>query len=72
MVKFGRYVDCKHKLCYAHAIYHAVSYVLYKKQIFHETDVTEIESSAETDAEEIQKDDCNIALKKAVLAISFS
>ena len=30
----------------------------YKKQTFHETDVTEKESSTETDAEELEEDDC--------------
>ena len=29
-----------------------------KKQTFHETDITERESSAETDAEELEEDDC--------------
>ena len=58
MVKFGRCVDCEHQLCYAHAIHLAVCDVLYKKQAFHETNVTEVESSAETDAEELEEDDC--------------
>ena len=31
---------------------------LYKNQTFHETDATEKESSAKTDAEEIKEDDC--------------
>ena len=58
MVKFGRCVDCEHQLCYAHAIHLAVCDVLYKKQTFHETYVTERESCAETDAEELEEDDC--------------
>ena len=32
--------------------------VLYKKQTFHETDMTERELSAITDAEELEEDDC--------------
>ena len=32
--------------------------VSYKKQIFHEIDVTEREPSAETDAEDLEEDDC--------------
>ena len=46
MAKFGRCVDCEHQQCYAHAIHLAVCDVLYKKQTFHEIDVTERESSA--------------------------
>ena len=40
------------------AIHLAVSDALYRKQTFHETDVTERESSAKTDAEELEEDDC--------------
>ena len=58
MVKFGRCVDCEHKLCCAHAIHLAVCGVLYKMQTLHETDDTEMESSAETNTEELEKDDC--------------
>ena len=58
MVKYCRCVDCEHQLCYAHAIHLAVCAVLCKKQTIHETDVTERESSAETDAEELEEDDC--------------
>ena len=36
----------------------AVCGALYKKQIFHETDVTERGSSADTDAEELEEYDC--------------
>ena len=36
----------------------AVCDVLCKKQTFHETDITERESSAEVDAEELKKDAC--------------
>ena len=36
----------------------AVCDVLYKKQTFHEADATESESSAETDAEELEEDIC--------------
>ena len=36
----------------------AVCDVLHKKQTFHETDVTERESSVDTDAEELEEDDC--------------
>ena len=57
MVKFGWCVDCEHKLCYAHAMHLAVCDVLYKKQTSHETDVTERESSAEADVEELEEDD---------------
>ena len=52
MVKLGWYVDCEHQLCYAHSLHLAVCDVLNKMQTFHETDVTERQSSAETDAEE--------------------
>ena len=41
-----------------YCIYLAVCDVLYKKQTFHETDVIERESSAKTDAEELEEDDC--------------
>ena len=58
MVKFGRCVDCEHHQCYELALHLEVCDVLYKKQIFHETDVTERVSSAETDAEELEEDDC--------------
>ena len=58
MVIFGWCVDCEHQLCYAHAIHLAVCDILYKRQIFHETDITERESSAKTDAEELEEDDC--------------
>ena len=58
MAKFGRCVDCEHQLCYAHAINFAACDVLYKKQTFHETDDTERVSSAETDAEELEENDC--------------
>ena len=58
MVKFGWCVDCEHQLCYAHAIHLAVCDVLCKKKTFSETDSTERESSAETDAEELEEDDC--------------
>ena len=58
MEKLGRCVDCEHQLCYAHTIHLAVCYVLYKKQTSHEIDVTESESSAKTDAEELEEDDC--------------
>ena len=58
MVKFGRCVDCRHQLCYAHAIHLAVCEFLYKKQRCHETDATERDSSAEIDAEELEEDDC--------------
>ena len=58
MVTFGRCDDCDHQLSDAHAIHLAVCDALYKKQIFHETDVTERESSAEADAEELEEDDC--------------
>ena len=58
MEKFGQCVDCDHQLCYAHAMHLAVCDVLYKKQTFHETDVTERESSAKTDIEELEEDDC--------------
>ena len=56
VVKCGRFVDCEHYLCYAHAIHHAVCNVLYRKQTFHEADVTVKESSAER--EELEEDDC--------------
>ena len=36
----------------------AVCDVLYKKLTFHETDVTERVSLAETDAEELEENDC--------------
>ena len=36
----------------------AVYDVLCEKQTFHETDVAEMESSAKTDAEELEEDDC--------------
>ena len=55
MGKCGRCVDCEHQICYAHAMHLAV---LYKKQTIHEIDVTERASSAEKDAEELEKDDC--------------
>ena len=42
----------------AHAIHPAVSDVLYK-QTFRDTNVTETEISAETDAEELQENDCH-------------
>ena len=58
MVKFGRCVHCEHQKCYAHAIHLAVCDVLYKKQTFHEIDITEVDSSAETDGEELEEDDC--------------
>ena len=57
MAKFGQCIDCEHQLCYAHAVHLAVCYILYK-QIIHETVATESESSAETDAEELEEDDC--------------
>ena len=31
MVKFGKIIDCDHKLCYAHGIHLAVGDVLYRK-----------------------------------------
>ena len=43
---------------YAHDIHLVVCDVLYKKHTFHETDVTLRESNAETDAEELEEDDC--------------
>ena len=43
------------------AMHLAVCDVLYKKQTFHETEVTERESSVETDAEELDEDDCQEA-----------
>ena len=43
--------------CYTY-IYLAVCDVLYKKLTFHETDATESETSAETEAEELEEDDC--------------
>ena len=46
MVKFEWCVDCKHQLCYAHAIHQAVCDILYKKQTCYENDVTEVESGA--------------------------
>ena len=58
VVKFGRCVDCEHQLCYSHAVHLAVCDVLYKKQTFHKTDDAERESSAKTDAEELEEDDC--------------
>ena len=58
VVKFGRCVDCEHQLCYAHGIHLAVCDALYKKQTFHENDETEMESNAETYAEELE-DDCH-------------
>ena len=54
MVKFGWCDDCEHQLCYAPA----VCDILYKRQKFHETDVTERVSRAKTDAEELEEDDC--------------
>ena len=59
MVTFGRCADCEHRLCYAHAIHLAACDAMYKKQTFHETDVTERESSAKTDAEELEEDECH-------------
>ena len=57
MVKFGRCVDCKHHQYYAHTIHPAVCDVLYKKT-FTKTDVTEAKTSADSDAEELEEDDC--------------
>ena len=51
-------VDCDHQLRYAHAKHLPVCDVSYRKQTFHETDVMERESSAETVAEELEEDDC--------------
>ena len=56
MVRFGWSVHCEHQLCCA--MHLAVCDVLYKKQTFHETDVTKTETSAETYAEELEEDDC--------------
>ena len=58
MVKFGQCVDCEHQLCFGHATHLAVYDVLYKKQTFHETDITERELNAKDDTEEIEEDDC--------------
>ena len=41
IVKFGWCDDCEHQLCYAPAMHPAVCDILYKRQKFHETDVTE-------------------------------
>ena len=43
---------------YAHAIHLVVCDVLCKKKTFDQTDVTLRESSAKTDAEELEEDDC--------------
>ena len=59
MVIWGRCLDCEHQLCYANSIHLAVCDVLCKKQTLHETDATESESSAETDADELEEDDCH-------------
>ena len=40
------------------AMHLAVCDVLHKKQTFHETDVTEMESSAKADADELEEDNC--------------
>ena len=58
MVKCGRCVDREHQLCYAHAMHLAVCDVLCRKHTYHETDVTKRKSSAKTDAEELEEDDC--------------
>ena len=58
MAKLGRCVDCEHQLCHAHATHYNVCDALYKKQTFHETDVTEMESSAKTVADELEEDNC--------------
>ena len=58
MVKCGRCDDCEHQLCYAHAIHLAACDVLIRKQTFHDTDVAEMETSYEADAEELEEDDC--------------
>ena len=58
MVKLRQCVDCEHQLCHAHTMHLAVCDVLYKKPTFHETDDTERESSAKTDADELEEDDC--------------
>ena len=40
------------------AIHLAVYDLLHKKQTFHEIEVTEMESSDDTDAKELEEDDC--------------
>lgn len=77
MKKFGRLSSMEHQQCYAHGLHLAVTDVLYKKAVIHETSVSDCDehecSSAKNHSEDDESDETDIEEKenKFISSVEF-